>query len=187
MISFEKDGIEYRFFDHLYAVSKCGKVLRKLTPVEPANNRNDGYLSLGRHRLMHRVVATVWIDNPNNAKHVHHKNGIKHDNRAENLEWVTPKEHFGERHNGNSGRYVRTPETCQKISAWRTGRKDSKETRQKKAAILAANCPKTPCKYQGVTYLSVAAGARAAGIHPTTFRVRCLSKNFSEYELLPTG
>ena len=88
MISFKADGIEYRFFDHLYAVSRCGKVLRKLMPWDPII-RGDGYVTLGRLRLMHRVVAHCWIENPTNAKLVHHKNEIKTDNRADNLEWGT--------------------------------------------------------------------------------------------------
>lgn len=181
MISIEIDGIEYRFFDHLFAVSRCGKVLRNLSLYTP-RRRPDGYLTLGRKRLMHRVIATCWLENPQNVKHVHHKNHDKADNRADNLEWLSPKEHFGDRHNGDNGRYIRTAETRRKISAWRTGRKDSDEARAKKAAILAIHCPKTPCFYKGVKYPSVAAGGRAAGIHPTTFRVRCLSKNFPEYK-----
>lgn len=184
MICIEVDGLEYRFFDHLFAVSRCGKVLRNLAPYTPTI-RKDGYLALGRRRLMHRVIATCWLEKPDGATQVHHKNEIKSDNHADNLEWLTPKVHFGDRHHGDSGRYIRTEETRQKISAWRTGRKDSESTQAKKAAILAAVCPKTPCSFQGQSYPSVAAGARAAGIHPTTFRVRCLSKNFSEYKLTP--
>jgi hypothetical protein len=133
---------------------------------------------------MHRVVATCWLEKPDTDKklHVHHKNHNKADNRADNLEWLSPKEHFGDRHHGQFGKFIRSEATRQKISASRKGQKDSEETRQKKAASLAENCPKTPCIFRGQTYLSVAAGARAAGIHPTTFRVRCLSKNFPEYK-----
>ena len=180
----ELDGIEYRTYDHLYAVSRCGKVLRKLEPYTPTKH-NFGYLCLGRRRLMHRVVATCWIDNPEGASHVHHINGIKNDNRAENLEWVTPKVHFGDRHQ-TAGHHIRSAETCRKISEWRTGRKDNAETKAKKNAILRAFAPLTACKYKGVLYPSVAAGARAANMHPSSFRLRCLSKNFPEYELIST-
>lgn len=182
MTSFEMDGIEFRFFDHLYAVSRCGKVLRKMAHHEPTP-RTDGYLSLGRRRLMHRVVAICWIPNPQNLKHIHHKNGNKADNRADNLEWLSPKEHIGERHPG-SGVYKRTAETRKKLSEWRTGRKDSEATRLIKAASLAINCPKRPCMFQGSVYPSVSAAARAAGVLTTTFRVRCRSKNFPDYAFL---
>ena len=183
MISFTMGGIEYRVFDHLYAVSRCGKVLRQLQPCTPAKHPG-GYLVLGRQRLMQRVVAECWLDDFDPAKHVHHINGVKTANRAETLECVTPKEHFGERHTGEGGKYTRTDETRQKLREFRTGRKDTAETQAKKAAILAEVCPKRPCVFQGVIYPSVSAAARAANILPTTFRVRAKSKNFPDYQLL---
>ena len=181
MLSIQFEGIEYRFYDHLFAVSSCGKALRKLSPFTPSI-RNDGYVTLGRQRLMHRVVATCWLSNNDKSKHVHHINGIKHDNRAENLLWVTPKEHIGDHHEHHS--YIRTDQSRDKCRNYRTGKKDSEETKIKKRISLDQYRKKTSCKYNGIIYPTRKQGADAAGLLHGTFKVRCLSKNFPNYELL---
>ena len=205
MISTQVDSIEYRFFDHLYAVSRCGKVLRKLQPYTPTP-RPDGYTMLGRKRLTHRVVAACWLESFDPKKHIHHINENKSDNRAENLECLSQQEHMSDRHAGLWGTYTRTPETREKIRQARLGAVTAEETKAKqRAALLGRKRPyfkraahskeskqtrslehprNTGCSVLGVEYRSFAEAAKATGIHRFTIRKRCLSENFPDFRVL---
>lgn len=72
------------------------KVKEKL--IKTYNNGHGySYVSLRKNGIktaisVHRIVAKEFIPNINNLKCVNHKNGIKNDNRVENLEWCTYKE-----------------------------------------------------------------------------------------------
>jgi hypothetical protein len=104
-----KDVPEYK---GLYQVSNLGRVKSLDRIVINGGKRNklkskllkpscsgNGYPSVNfwmnrkyKTKLVHRLVAILFIENPKNKPHINHINGIKTDFSITNLEWCTHKE-----------------------------------------------------------------------------------------------
>jgi hypothetical protein len=50
------------------------------------------YKGKAKHHYVHNLVAAAHVPGWRKGLQVNHKNGVKHDNRAENLEWATSSE-----------------------------------------------------------------------------------------------
>lgn len=107
--------IPVRGYEGVYEVSNTGLVkslARKGNPermLTPNKNR-QGYLCValssagkGTSFRVHRLVAHAFLSNPEAKRCINHKNGIKTDNRLENLEWSTHLEN--NRHAHETGLY----------------------------------------------------------------------------------
>ena len=106
----EKYVVLQGFYD-CYAVSNEGNIknLRTGNKLNPSI-RPDGYKSVllskdGKKMSIrvHQLVAQYFLEKENGKNHVNHINGVKHDNRAENLEWCTHQENM--RHAKKKGLY----------------------------------------------------------------------------------
>lgn len=88
-------------FEH-YLITTSGEVINTITKQKRKLSVNhNGYLFIKLHNKgkqiqpkIHRLVADAFIPNLENKPFVNHINGIKTDNRVENLEWCTSSENI---------------------------------------------------------------------------------------------
>lgn len=102
-------------YEGLYQVSNTGRVRSlnynhtgEVKILAPSSDRR-GYKHVNlfsqgtrRIKLIHRLVAEAFINNPDNLPHVNHKDECKSNNVVENLEWCTQE--YNNNYNGRAKR-----------------------------------------------------------------------------------
>lgn len=137
-----KDIPEY---EGLYQISNLGNVRsqhsNRMNGQKPGKLlkialMKNGYMSLelrmsdtNKRHLVHRLIAEAFILNPDNKPVVNHINGIKTDNRIENLEWCTQSENV--RHAIDTGLRGTSFGPPKGTKPWNTDKTLSKEHRNK--------------------------------------------------------
>ena len=117
-------------YEGLYEVSDLGRVkslnynrTRKEKILKPQKD-TGGYLHVvlskdGQKKtsFVHRLVADAFIPNPNNLDTVNHKDEVKTNNVASNLEWMSQKDNlnYGTRNKRASEAKINHPSLSKKV------------------------------------------------------------------------
>jgi len=156
-----------------YFISKDGMVYSEKSKIflqfsyNKHGYRRVGLYSNGRTRTInvHRLVAETFIPNPENKPCVNHINGVRDDNRIENLEWCTYSENT--------------------LHAFRLGLKTIPDSQRKRFIEMAknatgANHPRSKKLINTITgkiYDTVKSAREDAGIKPSTFSAMLTGQN----------
>jgi len=145
-----------------YAISSEGLVfsIRRNRILAPSvTSRGYAQIKLGKdHRQsVHRLVALAFVPNPDGKKQVNHIDGVKLNNCADNLEWVSQSENMRHAYalglqrptvwsdankkklsELNMGRPPCSEETRRRMSAAATGKRRAPRTEEHKRNISEA-------------------------------------------------
>lgn len=86
-----------RVYEYNYIVFPSGEILNLHGEEVKGHIDRCGYREVvvnGKQKLVHRIVAMVFIPNQNNLEQVNHIDGNKLNNNVNNLEWCTRSENL---------------------------------------------------------------------------------------------
>jgi hypothetical protein len=86
-----------------YLVSDTGLIKNRFGKVLCGTIFSNGYRGVrfargGKTHLIHRLVLSAFIRSARGKEDANHKNGIRSDNRIENLEWVSHSDNIKHAH-----------------------------------------------------------------------------------------
>lgn len=94
-----KDYPEYYVTDdgQIYSRKSYNNPCGRIKKIKQILHKGYGQVFLSKDGMpknfrVHRLVAEAFIPNPENKPYINHKNGVRNDNRVENLEWCTSKD-----------------------------------------------------------------------------------------------
>ncbi len=150
-----------------YEVSSHGRLRRGQLQLKSSSLKNE-YISCcirvnGRSHTtrIHRIVGSAFIENPNGYTEINHIDGIKSNNKIENLEWCSRVRNI--RHSFEIGLCVRP-----------RGEKSHLYNKGRKIIDMVT----------GISYPSVATAALALGVPRTTIGAEVNGFRPSKYNLV---
>lgn len=126
--------------------------------------RND--LGVRKTFSVHRLLAQLFIANPENLKEVNHLDGVKSNNSLSNLEWVNHSQNL--QHAWDMGLLKSTEERSRKLSEALKG---------KNMGSLNPRARKVVCVTTGVTFDTIKEACETYGVQQASLS-RCCSPKY---------